>query len=84
MWNLGRILGVLISIQVLRGLMLRIHYVAHTDKRFEMVISVIINLEYGSVMRFIHCNGRRLIFLTVYAHIFKGIYYNRYCGNKAT
>jgi len=49
-----------------------------------MVISVIINLEYGSVMRFIHCNGSRLIFLTVYAHIFKGIYYNRYCGNKAT
>jgi len=35
-------------------------------------------------MRFIHCNGRRLLFLMVYAHIFKGIYYNRFSINKLT
>ena len=36
------------------------------------------------ILRFIHCNGRSLLFIFVYLHIFKGIYYNRYRRNGWT
>jgi len=41
-------------------------------------------LDSGSILRFIHCNGRSLLFLIMYLHIFKGLYYNSYSTNKIT
>lgn len=35
-------------------------------------------------LRFCHCNGSRLIFLLVYIHIYKGMYYSRYRNNNLT
>lgn len=84
MWNIGRVLGLLISLQFVRGLILRIHYVAHVDHSFRIVTAIVQDLRNGVIIRFLHCNGRRLLFLFMYIHIFKGIYYNRYTTNGIT
>jgi len=83
-WNLGRIISLLIVIQVITGLILRMHYVAHVGHRFDIVIIILIDIENGILLRFIHSNGRRLLFILMYVHIFKGIYYNRYSNNNIT
>jgi len=83
-WNLGRILGLLIGVQITTGLILSIHYVPHIRHRFSMVFNIMVDLEGGSVLRFMHCNGSRLLFLIIYLHIFKGMYYNSYSTNKST
>jgi len=75
-------LGLLTVLQILTGVFLRIHYVPQTLYRFRMIMSLIFDVESGLLIRFIHCNGSRLLFITVYLHIFKGIYYNRYRRNK--
>jgi len=49
-----------------------------------MVVRILIDLDSGLILRFIHCNGSSLLFLVIYLHIFKGIYYNSYSSNKIT
>jgi len=65
-------------------LILSIHYVAHINHRFSIMISILIDLDSGLILRFIHCNGRSILFLVIYLHIFKGLYYNSYNSNKIT
>jgi len=60
------------------------HYVAHVGHRFDIVIIILIDIDNGILLRFIHSNGRRLLFILMYVHIFKGIYYNRYSNNNIT
>ena len=83
-WNLGRILGLLIGLQLLSGLILSMHYVRSRSISFSTVVSIMIDVDRGTLLRYMHCNGSRLLFLIVYLHIFKGIYYNRYDSNKWT
>jgi len=68
----------------LSGLILRIHYVSHVDHRFNILIRVLIDIDSGILLRFMHCNGRRLLFFIMYLHIFKGIFYRSYTKNRVT
>jgi len=83
-WNVGSILGGLIAVQILTGLLLRIHYISSTDLSFGIINSIITDLKGGSILRFIHCNGSRIIFICLYIHIFKGIFYKRFNTNVLT
>ena len=72
-WNLGSLLGVIISFQVITGLFLVFYFVARENEAFESVVIIIREVKFGFFMRFLHLNGASFVFLLIYLHIFKGL-----------
>ncbi len=65
-------------IQIVTGIFLAMHYVAHADLAFLSVEHIMRDVNYGWLIRYIHANGASMFFLVVYVHIFRGLYYGSY------
>nr|UKE80582.1 cytochrome b [Diplatys flavicollis] len=77
-WNFGSLLGLCLVIQVVTGLFLAMHYVAHINDAFDSVIHICRDVNYGWLLRTFHANGASFFFICLYAHIGRGIYYGSY------
>ncbi len=77
-WNFGSFLGIFIVFQVLTGIFLRIHYVARVDLAFDSVIGILHNVNIGWIFRSFHATGASLIFIFVYLHVIRGIYFQSF------
>ena len=75
-WNLGSLLGIIVIRQILSGTLLALFY--NTENPFERVQFIIIERNYGWLLRLIHFNGARFLFLVIYLHIFKALFTVRY------
>jgi len=60
------------------GVVLAMHYVAHTDLAFASVEHIMRDVNYGWLLRYFHANGASMFFLAVYIHIFRSLYYGSY------
>lgn len=78
LWNLGSIAGIALVIQIITGIILAMHYTPHTDHAFNSVEHIMRNVNYGWLIRYIHAVGASMFFVSVYLHIFRGIYYGSY------
>ncbi len=74
-WNFGRLLGICLGIQLIRGIFLRIHYSRDLRISFFSVRHIVRDVNNGWLFRIIHANGARLFFICLYLHIARGIYY---------
>jgi len=54
------------------------HYVANANLAFDSVESIMRDVNYGWLMRYIHSNGASMFFVAVYIHMFRGLYYGSY------
>ena len=77
-WSFGSIAGVALTIQIVTGIVLAMHYAPHAELAFDSVEHIMRNVNYGWLMRYLHSNGSSLFFLAVYIHIFRGLYYGSY------
>ena len=77
-WNYGSLLGLCLIIQITRGLFLAIHYSPNVSQAFLSVIHISQNVSYGWIIHHIHANGASLLFLFLYLHISRGIYYQSF------
>lgn len=77
-WNFGSILGLCLIIQIVRGLILSLHYTAHVDMAFDAVIHIVRDVNKGWLVRRAHANGASIFFFCIYAHIGRGLYYGSY------
>lgn len=77
-WNIGFLLGISFSIQLIRGLFLSIHYCPNTLYSFKRIIHIIQNVNYGWLIHNIHLNGASLFFIIIYIHIGRRLYYNSF------
>jgi len=77
-WNLGSLLSGVFLIQLLRGLMLSIHYLRHRNYSFERVLHIIKDLDSGIIYRILHINGASFFFLLVYVHIGRGLFFGSF------
>lgn len=77
-WNLGSLLGLFLLIQIIRGLLISIHYCPRTLIAFSRIIHIIQNVNKGWLLHNIHINGASLFFLCIYTHIGRNLYYNSY------
>lgn len=75
-WNFGSLLGLCLIIQIIRGVFLTIHYSANVIIAFDSVIHICRDVNFGWLIRTIHANGASFVFLCLYAHVGRGIYYN--------
>lgn len=77
-WNFGSLLGICLVIQIITGLFLAIHYIAHVDLAFSRVVHICRDVNYGWLLRTLHANGASFFFICIYLHIGRGIYYGSY------
>ena len=77
-WTFGGILTFCLITQIVTGVVLGMHYVAHADLAFESVEHIMRDVNYGWLIRYVHSNGASMFFLAVYIHIFRSLYYGSY------
>nr|YP_009428948.1 cytochrome b [Neanthes glandicincta]ASW20404.1 cytochrome b [Neanthes glandicincta] len=77
-WNFGSMLGVCLVAQIITGLMLSMHYTPHIEMAFSSVAHIMRDVNYGWLLRYIHANGGSWVFICIYLHVARGIYYGSY------
>nr|AMW68071.1 cytochrome b [Oliarces clara] len=77
-WNFGSLLGLCLTIQIITGLFLAMHYTADINMAFNSVTHIIRDVNYGWLIRTLHANGASFFFICIYLHIGRGIYYNSF------
>ncbi len=79
MWTFGAILTFMLIAQIVTGVVLAMHYVGSPNEAFTSVTDTIMrDVNYGWLIRYMHTNGASLFFLAVYIHMFRGIYYGSF------
>lgn len=77
-WTFGGILLLCLVVQIVTGVILGMHYVAHVDHAFDSVQRIRRDVPYGWLMQSTHAVGASMFFLAVYMHIFRALYYGSY------
>lgn len=77
-WNFGFILGISIVVQVVRGFLLSLYYNDSVHYAFHSVIYLILEVENGYEIRFIHSRGARLLSFLIFIHIGRRIWFKSY------
>ncbi len=77
-WTFGGILSVMLVIQIITGITLAMHYTPHVDLAFKSVESIMRDVNYGWLLRYVHANGASMFFAAAYIHMFRGMYYGSY------
>merc|ERR1712057_76068 len=54
------------------------HYVPHVDYAFLSVEHIMRDVNNGWFFRYVHANGASMMFIALYAHMFKHLYYGSY------
>src|SRR4051795_9203516 len=77
-WNFGVLAGLALTIQIVTGIILAMHYVPYDAQAFRSVEHVMRDVNQGWLLRYAHANGASMFFVVTYVHIFRGIYYGSY------
>jgi ubiquinol-cytochrome c reductase cytochrome b/c1 subunit len=77
-WNFGAILTFMLVAQIVTGVVLAMHYTPNADLAMSSVESIMRDVNYGWLFRYLHSNGASLFFFAVYIHILRGLYYGSY------
>ena len=77
-WTFGAILSFMLGVQIITGIVLAMHYTPHVDHAFNSVETIMRDVNYGWLLRYLHANGASMFFLAAYIHMFRGMYYGSY------
>ncbi|WP_414900534.1 cytochrome b [Sphingomonas flavalba] len=77
-WNFGVLAGVALTIQIVTGIVLAMHYAANAGVAFDSVEHIMRDVNSGWLLRYAHANGASFFFIVVYIHIFRGLYFGSY------
>lgn len=77
-WGFGFLSGMFLSVQLITGIFLAMHYAPNINLAFLSVEHIMRDVNYGWLIRYIHANGASFFFLAVYIHIFRGLYSGSY------
>ncbi|MBO1764431.1 hypothetical protein JQN64_24690 [Escherichia coli] len=73
----------MLILQTISGIFLSIHYSADITTAFQAISHISRDVNNGLLIRAFHANGARIIFIALYIHIARGIYYKSFI-NKET
>ena len=77
-WNFGVLSGLFLTIQIITGIVLAMHYYSYSEGAFTSVEHIMRDVNAGWMIRYAHANGASFFFVAVYIHIFRGLYYGSY------
>nr|QBA92001.1 cytochrome b [Mesabolivar sp. ITV1036I2] len=78
MWGFGSLLGLFFMVQLASGLFLSMHYVGYIGESFNYVVHMMRDVNGGWFFRVIHSNGASGMFVLMYIHMGRGLYYHSY------
>lgn len=78
LYNAGSILGLCLVIQLVTGIILAMFYTSDISLAFESVEYIFRDVNNGWLLRYLHANGASLMFIFLYLHIGRGLYYGSY------
>ena len=78
LWTFGGILTFCLVVQIITGIVLAMHFVAHGDHAFASVEHIMRDVNWGDLIRYTHAVGASMFFFAAYVHLFRGLYYGSY------
>jgi ubiquinol-cytochrome c reductase cytochrome b subunit len=79
----GFLAGICLTIQIVTGILLAMHYTPHVSLAFYSVEHIMRDVNHGWLIRYTHANGASIFFMVVYFHIARGIYYSSFSYPKS-
>ena len=64
--------------QVVTGIFLTVHYKPDADLAFASVESIMRDVNFGWLIRYLHSTGASAFFIVIYLHMFRGLLYGSY------
>src|ERR1700685_3777013 len=77
-WTFGGILSFMLAVQILTGIVLAMHYTPNVKLAVNSGESIMRDVNYGWLLRYMHANGAAFFFVAVYVHMAPGMYYGSY------
>ena len=78
----GSIALVILVIQIVTGIWLTMNYKPSATEAFASVESIMRDVEWGWLIRYMHSAGASFFFIAVYLHMFRALIYGSYKGNR--
>ena len=78
----GSIALVVLVIQIVSGIWLTMNYKPSATEAFASVESIMRDVEWGWLIRYMHSTGASFFFIAVYLHMFRALIYGSYKGNR--
>merc|ERR1712110_211026 len=83
-WNLGFLLGVAIILQIITGIFLALHYTSDLNSAYSSLFFLIREVFYGWCLRYFHSSGASFVFLFLFLHLGRAMFYGSYFYNPNT
>lgn len=68
----------MVALQVITGVLLACYYRPSGLTAFSDIVFIINDVNAGYVVKYLHLNGASAIFLFLYLHMFRGLFYKSY------
>lgn len=81
-WSFGSLAGIFFALQLLTGIFLAMHYTANIESAFSSVEHIMRDVQHGWLLRYMHSNGASMIFVMLYIHIGKALFYRSYTNTR--
>merc|ERR1712014_412516 len=83
-WNFGFLLGVAIILQIITGIFLALHYTSDLNSAYFSLFFIIREVFYGWCLRYFHSSGASFVFLFLFLHLGRAMFYGSYFYNPNT
>merc|ERR1712079_23773 len=83
-WNLGFLLGVAIILQIITGIFLALHYTSDLNSAYFSLFFLIREVYYGWCLRYFHSSTASFVFLFLFLHVVRAMFYGSYFYNPKT
>merc|ERR1712150_108801 len=83
-WNLGFLLAVAIVLQIVTGILLALHYTSDLNSAYFSLFFLIREVFYGWCLRYFHSRGASFVFLFLFLHLGRAMFYGSYFYNPNT
>merc|ERR1712230_259013 len=83
-WNFGFLLGIAIILQIITGIFLALHYTSDLKIAYFSLFFLIREVYYGWCLRYFHSSGASFVFLFLFLHLARAIFYGSYFYNPNT
>eukprot|EP00415_Alexandrium_ostenfeldii_P002953 UN2953 len=77
-WNLGFLLGITIILQIITGIFLALHYTSDLNSAYFSLFFLIREVYYGWCLRLFHSSGASFVFLFLFLHLGRAMFYASY------
>ena len=81
LWNIGFLLGITIILQIITGIFLGLHYTSDLNSAYFSIFQIIREIYYGWCLRYLHSSGASFVFLFIFLHLARALFYVSYFYN---